>query len=194
VTPPSGSDESGARPTDRQSAKRAATQRYLSVVAAEARRLRRKLRSPDLQSRSRDPYAPAEPGRGREWRFALDANEYLMMHHLADTAARRLGRRGFSQARYEQAVDRLVAAYIDWREESIAAREAYSRCDATQGHGARHAFAAYFAALEREERAAAGYAACVEQVCALGSRHGGFLVTEGAGAGSAAAPPRRPKK
>jgi hypothetical protein len=118
----------------------------------------------------------------------------LMLHNLADAAARHLGGRRFSQARYEQAVDRLVAAYIDWREESVAAREAYRRCDTTQEHGARHAFAAYFAALDREERAAAEYAACVEQVCALGCPQRGLRVTARAGNGSAPALPRRPKE
>jgi hypothetical protein len=117
-----------------------------------------------------------------------------MLHKLADTAARGLRRERFSQVRYEQAVDRLVAAYVDWREESIAAREAYSRCDATRGQEHRHAFAVYFAALDREERAAAEYAACVEQVCALVSRHGGLFVTARAGAGSAPALPRRLKE
>jgi hypothetical protein len=92
-----------------------------------------------------------------------------MFHKLAHTTARRLRRHRVSRARREQAVDRLVAAYVDWREELIAARDTYSRCKMTRGHTARHAFAAYFAALDREERAAAEYAACVEQVCALGS-------------------------
>jgi len=36
-----------------------------------------------------------------------------MLHKLADTAARGLRRERFSQVRYEQAVDRLVAAYVD---------------------------------------------------------------------------------
>ena len=117
-----------------------------------------------------------------------------MWHKLADLAARRLRRERFSQVRHEQAVDRLVAAYVGWREESIGAREAYSRCDATRGQEHRHAFAVYFAALDREERAAAEYAVCVEQVCALVSRHGGLLVTARAGAGSAPAPPRQLKE
>jgi hypothetical protein len=107
-----------------------------------------------------------------------------MLHKLANTTARRPGRHRFSQARYEGAVDRLVAAYVDWREELIAARDAYSRCDMRRGHTARHAFADYFAALDREERAAAEYAACVEKVCALVSPHRGFVVTAGA-------PPKR---
>ena len=96
-----------------------------------------------------------------------------MLHKLADTAARRLGRQRLSQARYEQAVDRLVAAYIDWRGESAAAREAYGRCDPSRGQKHPHALAVYFGALDHEERAAAEYAACVEQVCAAISRHRG---------------------
>jgi predicted glycosyl hydrolase (DUF1957 family) len=114
-----------------------------------------------------------------------------MFHKLANTTARRLRRQRFSQARYEGAVDRLVAAYVDWREEFIAARDAYSRYDATRGQEHRHAFAAYFAALDREERAAAEYAACVEQVYALGFAHEGLPVTGRAGPESAPAPPPR---
>jgi hypothetical protein len=114
-----------------------------------------------------------------------------MLHKLADMAVRRLRRERFTQVRYEQAVDQLVAAYVDWREESIAAREAYSGCEATRGQERRVAFAVYFAALDREERAAAEYAARVEPVCALVSCHEGFLVMARAGAGSAPAPPRR---
>jgi hypothetical protein len=117
-----------------------------------------------------------------------------MFHKLANTTARRLRRQRFSEARYEGAVDRLVAAYVDWREECIAARDAYGRCDMRRGRTARHAFAAYFAALDREERAAADYAACVEQVCALVSADGGLLVTARAGTGSASSAPPRPKE
>src|SRR5271168_1248321 len=116
-----------------------------------------------------------------------------MLHNLADAAARRLGRHRCSRAHYEEAVDRLVAAYVDWREEANATRAAYSRCDTTRGHDARHAFSVYFAALDGEERAAAEYAECVEQVCALGSRLGGLFVTAEAGAGPAPLSLRRPK-
>jgi hypothetical protein len=59
---------------------------------------------------------------------------------------------------YREAVDRLVAAYVDWREESIATREAYSRCDPSRGQKHRDSFAVYCAALDREELAAAEYA------------------------------------
>jgi hypothetical protein len=95
-----------------------------------------------------------------------------MLHDLIGAAARRRGR--LTEAWYEQAVDRMVAAYVDWRVESIAAREAYSRYAATRGLSGRDAFAVYFAALDREERAAAEYAACVDQFYALASRHGGL--------------------
>jgi hypothetical protein len=116
------------------------------------------------------------------------------LHKLADTAARRLGRQRCSEGDYQAAVDRLVAAYVDWREESLAAREAYSRCCPTRGQKHRDAFAVYFAALDREERAAAEYAGCVEEVCALISRDGVLFVAAEAGAGSAPTPPRRPKE
>jgi hypothetical protein len=96
-----------------------------------------------------------------------------MLHGLPDAAARRLGRQRLPEAWYEQAVDRLVSAYVEWRAESLESREAYSRYAATRGPGRRHAFAVYFAALDREERAAAAYAACVGQFYALVSRHGG---------------------
>lgn len=103
-----------------------------------------------------------------------------------------LGRRRISETRYEQAIDRMVAAYVDWREETTAAQEAYGRCDATGGHSPRYAFAVYFAALDREERAAAEYAASVEQVCSLAPRHAGLLVTAPTGAGSAPVHPVSP--
>lgn len=96
-----------------------------------------------------------------------------MLHDLTGAAARRLGRRRLSQAWYEQAVDRLVTAHVEWRAESLAAREAYNRCAAARGLSGRDAFAVYFAALDREERAAAEYAACVDQFYALVSRHEG---------------------
>jgi hypothetical protein len=116
-----------------------------------------------------------------------------VLHNLADAAARRLGRHGFSEARYAQAVDQLIAAYAYWLEEEIAAKEAYSRCGTTRGRTRTRAFAAYFAALDREERAAAEYAACVDEVSAIISRGEGLLVL--ARAASGASPPRsRPPK
>ena len=96
-----------------------------------------------------------------------------MLQKLTDTAARHLGRQRCSDGDYRDAIDRFVAAYADWREESIATREAYSRCVPTAGQNHRDAFAVYFAALDQEERAAAEYAECVEQVWGLVSGGGG---------------------
>lgn len=95
-----------------------------------------------------------------------------MFHNVVDTAARRLGWQRLSEPPYQQAIDRLFAAYIGWREESDAVQEAYSRYDTSRRHRPGHAFAVYFAALDREERAAAEYAACVQEVCALVSEAG----------------------
>ena len=117
-----------------------------------------------------------------------------MLEKLADTAARRFGRQRCSESDYEEAVDRLVVAYVDWREESIAAREAYTWCDPTRGQKHGNVFAVYFAALDREERAAADYAACVEQVRALVNGHGMLFEATEAGAGSAVTPERRAKE
>lgn len=65
-------------------------------------------------------------------RGASPSGEQLMLHNPA-TAARRLRRQRFSEVGYEQVVDRMVAAYLDWREKSIGARWAYRWCDATCG-------------------------------------------------------------
>ena len=121
-------------------------------------------------------------------------NHAAMLRALADTAARCLGRQRFIQARYEQALDRLEAAHVDWREASDTSCAAYDRCDATPGHRAGHAFVIYFAALDREEQAAAEYAACVEQVCDLLCRYEGLFGASPTGGGSPGAMLRRPKK
>lgn len=85
---------------DRQPAERVTAQRYLRVVAGEARRLKRQLRLPELPSGIEVPAAPTK----------------------------------------------------------------------RRGVGRRDAFAVYFAALDREGRAAADYAARVDQVYTLVSR------------------------
>jgi hypothetical protein len=64
----------------------------------------------------------------------------------------------------------LIAAYVYWLEEEIVAEEAYSRCGTTRGPSRRRAFAVYFAALDREERAAAEYARCVDELSVIISR------------------------
>lgn len=61
-------------------------------------------------------------------------------------------------------VDRMIELYCDWRTESAAVQAAYERfLDAMAPDRAR-AFAAYFAALDREESAADSYAAQVRLI------------------------------
>jgi hypothetical protein len=55
-------------------------------------------------------------------------------------------------------IDDLIDAYVDWREECEHVRESYDRWSRAFGANATRAFAAYTAALDREERASVRYA------------------------------------
>jgi hypothetical protein len=58
----------------------------------------------------------------------------------------------------------MLAYYIDWRQDAAAVADAYSRwCFAPGGEEAPR-FAAYMAALDREESSATNYAAVVREV------------------------------
>ena len=69
------------------------------------------------------------------------------MHRLAmtDQMDRQLG-------------DEAIRVYVDWREESAGVWDAFDRWERTHGADAATAFAAYRAALDREECAAHAYA------------------------------------
>jgi hypothetical protein len=56
-----------------------------------------------------------------------------------------------------QAVDEVVDAYVDWRQECITVWEAYQRWRSAARDDGALAFRAYLAALDREERAAEVY-------------------------------------
>ena len=60
-------------------------------------------------------------------------------------------------------VDRMVRAYVDWREASRLVREAYRSWAGATGPGARVAFWRYAAALDAEEWAAEVYASLVRR-------------------------------
>jgi hypothetical protein len=63
-----------------------------------------------------------------------------------------------------RAIDELLEGYVSWREECQAVALAYGRLSAS-GCGERQlAYAAYFAALDREEHAARTYDHHVERV------------------------------
>ena len=60
-------------------------------------------------------------------------------------------------------VDRLVDAYVSWREACIQVSDAYGSWASETGLGAASAFGRYMAALDREERAAEIYAGLVHR-------------------------------
>ena len=60
----------------------------------------------------------------------------------------------------------MVDAYVDWREEGAAVWHAYERWTCAPPADALFAFAAYQAAVDREERAADVYAGRVTRVAA----------------------------
>jgi hypothetical protein len=61
-------------------------------------------------------------------------------------------------------VDDAIDAYVDWREECRFVWDAYRRWSSACRADAALAFAAYAAALDREERAAAAYARRLRRV------------------------------
>jgi hypothetical protein len=66
-------------------------------------------------------------------------------------------------------VDDVIDAYVNWREECLFVWDAYGRWSGGPPADATLAFAAYSAALDREERASASYAGLVSRL----SHHGG---------------------
>jgi hypothetical protein len=69
-----------------------------------------------------------------------------------------------SSAQRRQSIDVLVQHYVSWREECYAVADAYQRWDRC-ARGQREAgYAAYIAALDREEHAAGVYAEQIEHV------------------------------
>jgi hypothetical protein len=65
-----------------------------------------------------------------------------------------------------EAVDRLIELYCEWRSQCWEVRGAYEQLTAASADDRALAYAAYVAALDREEAAADAYA---EQVTRVGS-------------------------
>ena len=59
-------------------------------------------------------------------------------------------------------VDALVEGYVAWREESASASESYKSFSHASGRERGTAYAAYLAALDREEAAARSYRLAIE--------------------------------
>jgi hypothetical protein len=72
-------------------------------------------------------------------------------------------------------VDEAVDAYVDWRVECLAVRDAYARWTTAPRPDARLAFLAYKAALEIEEHASAVYADAIRRVGQLAGAARGEL-------------------
>jgi hypothetical protein len=69
-------------------------------------------------------------------------------------------------------VDRLIEAYVSWREACLQVSDSYGSWQSETGLGATSAFGRYMAALDHEERAADVYAGLVRRAGQLAlSRH-----------------------
>jgi hypothetical protein len=69
-------------------------------------------------------------------------------------------------------VDRMISAYVDWREASRLVHDAYRSWARATGPRARVAFWRYTAALDAEEWAAEVYASLVRRVGRARARSG----------------------
>ena len=69
-------------------------------------------------------------------------------------------------------VDRLMEAYVSWREACLRVSDAYGSWASETGPGVTSAFEWYMASLEQEERAADVYAGLVRRAGKLLAREG----------------------
>jgi hypothetical protein len=74
-------------------------------------------------------------------------------------------------------VDRMVEAYVDWREECVGVWGAYERWSSAPVPDRPVAFCAYRAALEREEHASRVYADLITRLAAPEKRPTGIAGT-----------------
>lgn len=70
---------------------------------------------------------------------------------------------------HKRVVDKLIDAYVSWREACLRVSDAYGSWAGETGPGATSAFGWYMAALDHEERAADVYAGLVRRVGQLHS-------------------------
>jgi hypothetical protein len=76
----------------------------------------------------------------------------------------------------QQIVNELLVAYIEWREESAGVWDAYRSWASAPADDAAGAYAAYEAALDREEAATNAYAELIERVDGLALAGVGYLL------------------
>jgi len=75
------------------------------------------------------------------------------------------------RVRQKRLVDRLIDAYVSWREACLQVSDAYGSWASETGIGATSAFGRYMAALDREECAAEVYAGLVRRAGRLVCGH-----------------------
>ena len=73
-------------------------------------------------------------------------------------------------------IDELIEAYVEWREASAAAESAHRRWSIAPSPDTARRFAAYAAAVDREELTASSYARVIRQATLL--NRGGSLSPE----------------
>jgi hypothetical protein len=89
-----------------------------------------------------------------------------------------------SKLSQKRLVDRLMEAYVSWREACLQVTDAYGSWATETGPGATSAFGWYMAALDREERAAEVYAGLVRRAVKLvSSKHDAVEALGGAARG-----------
>jgi hypothetical protein len=69
---------------------------------------------------------------------------------------------------HKRVLDKLIDAYVSWREACLQVSDAHSSWVSETGLSATSAFGRYMAALDREERAAEVYAGLVRRAGQLG--------------------------
>jgi hypothetical protein len=97
-------------------------------------------------------------------RFASQAGQNLFPPLAIAMSRRLIQRRQFDESLRERLIDEALARYFDWLAESESVNAAYGRWSRAARTEGALPFAAYAAALDREERAATVYRSVVDQV------------------------------
>ncbi len=83
---------------------------------------------------------------------------------------------------HKRVVDKLIDAYVSWREACLRVSDAYGTWASERGPGATSAFGWYMAALDQEERAADVYAGLIRRAGqVVSSKHDAVEPRGGAG-------------
>jgi len=104
---------------------------------------------------------------GRHVRVTFAAETQILLPLPIAMSRRLFQRRQFDQSLCEQLIDEAFARYLDWLAESEAVTAAYGVWSRVTGSNRALPFAAYRAALDREEQAATVYRSVIDRVAQL---------------------------